>query len=38
MAYSLSRVQLPNSGMDFSKLPLLLLYIRGYGLGGQKGF
>ena len=37
MAYGLSRVQFPDSGMDFTKLPLLLLYIRSYSLGGQKG-
>ena len=37
MAYGLSPVQLPHSRMDFTKLPLLLLYISGYSLCGQKG-
>jgi len=37
MAYGLSRVEFRGSGMEFTKLPLLLLNVRGYGLGGQKG-
>ena len=37
MAYGLSRIQFPDSGMDFTKLPFFLLYICGDGLGGQKG-
>ena len=27
----------PEWGLDFAKLPLLLLNVGGYGLGGQKG-
>lgn len=37
MAYCPSRVQFPDSRMDLTKLPLLLLHVRGYGLGSQKG-
>lgn len=37
MPYGLSGVQFLDSGVDFTKLPLLLRYVRGYSLGGQKG-
>jgi hypothetical protein len=34
----MSRVEFLDSGTDFAKLPLLVLDIRGYGLGCQEGF
>jgi hypothetical protein len=37
MTYGLSRIQLRDSRLDFTELPLLLLYISGYGFGCQKG-
>jgi hypothetical protein len=36
MAYGLSRIQLPESGMDFTELPSFLLCVCGDCLGGQK--